>query len=266
MDPCAFVRLTVDQLLLKLPAVPRPSSSAGVYPSNSPCFCTLTLQDHPSSLSRTALLPLACASGPAAAAAHADPVVLSLDADAVRRLSARPAAELVVSVHAGPTGTTCGMGASRALGRVRVAVDVARAAAGETVVARDGWVDVGKPASGPSAAPRASARAQIHMVVRAEPDPRYVFQFGGEPECGPVVYQVPGGAARGGQRQPVFTCRFSAGRRAARSRLVFSLACCLPDTHFCVPLATFSSICLLVQLSLSSRCQYFVWSSFIVWI
>ncbi|PWZ31727.1 hypothetical protein Zm00014a_024808 [Zea mays] len=102
------------------------------------------------------------------------------------------------------------------------------------------------------------------MVVRAEPDPRYVFQFGGEPECGPVVYQVPGGAARGGQRQPVFTCRFSAGRRAARSRLVFSLACCLPDTRFCVPLAIFSSICLLVQLSLSSLCQYFVWSSFIV--
>lgn len=222
MDPCAFVRLTVDQLLLKLPAVPRPSSGAGVHPSSSPCFCTLTLPDHPSSLSRTALLPLASsasASGPGAApaAAHADPVVLSLDADAVRRLSARPA-ELVVSVHAGPTGSSCGVSASRALGRVRVAVDVARAAAGETVVARDGWVDVGKPAS--SSAPAAAARAQIHMVVRAEPDPRYVFQFGGEPECGPVVYQVPGGAVGGGQRQPVFTCRFSAGRRAARSRLV----------------------------------------------
>jgi hypothetical protein len=226
MDPCAFVRLTVDQLLLKLPAVPRPSSGAGVHPSNSPCFCTLTLQDHhPSSLSRTALLPLAssAASGPgAAAAAYADPVVLSLDADAVRRLSARPA-ELVVSVHAGPTGSSCGVSGFRALGRVRVAVEVARAAAGETVVARDGWVDVGKPASSgsSSAAAAVSARAQIHMVVRAEPDPRYVFQFGGEPECGPVVYQVPGGAAgRGQQRQPVFTCRFSAGRRAARSRLV----------------------------------------------
>jgi hypothetical protein len=223
MDPCAFVRLTVDQLLLKLPAVPRPSSGAGVHPSNSPCFCTLTLQDHPSSsLSRTALLPLAsasAASGPGAAAAYADPVVLSLDAEAVRRLSARPA-ELVVSVHAGPTGSSCGVSASRALGRVRVAIDVARAAAGETVVARDGWVDVGKPASSASSS-AVSVRAQIHMVVRAEPDPRYVFQFGGEPECGPVVYQVPGGAAGGGQqRQPVFTCRFSAGRRAARSRLV----------------------------------------------
>lgn len=220
MDPCAFVRLTVDQLLLKLPAVPRPSSGAGVHPSSSPCFCTLTLQDHPSSLSRTALLPLASASAASGAAAYADPVVLSLDADAVRRLSARHA-ELVVSVHAGPKGSSCGVSASRALGRVRVAIDVARAAAGETVVARDGWVDVGKPAASSAPVAAASARAQIHMVVRAEPDPRYVFQFGGEPECGPIVYQVPGGAAGGGQqRQPVFTCRFSAGRRATRSRLV----------------------------------------------
>ncbi|KAL6845133.1 hypothetical protein ACP4OV_024628 [Aristida adscensionis] len=214
MDPCAFVRLTVDQLLLKLPSVPRPNSGAGVHPSTSPCFCTLHLQDGPASLSRTAPLPLASASGAGAAAAHGDPVVLSLDAEAVRRLSARPA-ELVVAVHAGQTGSTCGMSAGRALGRVRVAVDVARAAAGEAVVARDGWVDVGKPASSSSGG---AARAQIHMVVRAEPDPRYVFQFGGEPECGPVVYQVPGGAAGGGQRQPVFTCRFSAGRRVTRTR------------------------------------------------
>ncbi|VAH63563.1 uncharacterized protein LOC119268898 [Triticum dicoccoides] len=218
MDPCAFVRLTVDQLLLKLPAVPRPSSgAAGVHPSTSPCFCTLHLQDHPSSLSRTAPLPLASACLPGGACGG-DPVVLSLDAAAVQKLSGRPV-ELVVTVHAGQskgsTSTGCGVGASRALGKVRVAVDVARAAAGETVVARDGWVDVGKPAS-------SAARAQIHMLVRAEPDPRYVFQFGGEPECGPVVYQVPGGSAGGGQRQPVFTCRFSAGRRAARTRSLTS--------------------------------------------
>ncbi|XP_051225938.1 uncharacterized protein [Lolium perenne] len=214
MDPCAFVRLTVDQLLLKLPAVPRPSSgAAGVHPSTSPCFCTLHLHDQPSSLARTAPVPLANACFPHGAGG---PVVLSLDAAAVQRLSGRPA-ELVVTLHAGKsTGSAgCGaVGARRALGRVRVPVDVGRAAAGETVVARDGWVDVGKPAS--------AARAQIHMLVRAEPDPRYVFQFGGEPECGPVVYQVPGGGAGGGQRQPVFTCRFSAGRRAAMTRSLTS--------------------------------------------
>ncbi|KAG8055490.1 hypothetical protein GUJ93_ZPchr0001g32716 [Zizania palustris] len=216
MDPCAFVRLTVDQLLLKMPAVPRPSFGAGVHPSTSPCFCTLHLQDHPSagSLSRTVRLPLASASpGPVVDAG--EPVVISLDAAAVQRLSARPA-ELVVSVHVGQKGSACGMSAGRALGRVRVPVDVARATSGEAVVARDGWLDLGKPAS---AGASSHARAQIHMVVRAEPDPRYVFQFGGEPECGPVVYQLPGGGAgAGGQRQPVFTCRFSAGRRATRTR------------------------------------------------
>uniref|UniRef100_A0A0D9V5G0 DUF1005 domain-containing protein n=1 Tax=Leersia perrieri TaxID=77586 RepID=A0A0D9V5G0_9ORYZ len=225
MDPCAFVRLTVDQLLLKLPSVPRPTTgAAGVHPSTSPCFCTLHLQDyhHPSSsgsLSRTtAQLPLASSESPAANGG--EPVVISLDAAAVQRLSSSARhAELVVSVHAGQKGggtTACGMGAGRALGRVRVPVDVVRAAAGETIVARDGWVDVGKPTA-------SAAAARIHMVVRAEPDPRYVFQFGGEPECGPVVYQVPGGAAAGGQqRQPVFTCRFSAGRRATRTRSLTS--------------------------------------------
>lgn len=92
MDPCAFVRLTVDQLLLKLPSVPRPSSgAAGVHPSTSPCFCTLHLQDHPSagSHSRTAQLPLASSESPGPVAAR-EPVVISLDAAAVQRLSARP--------------------------------------------------------------------------------------------------------------------------------------------------------------------------------
>ncbi|XP_066346359.1 uncharacterized protein [Miscanthus floridulus] len=120
-------------------------------PSERRALLERLVQDHPSSsLSRTALLPLACASaasGPGAAAAYGDPVVLSLDAEAVRRLSARPA-ELVVSVHAGPTGSSCGVSASRALGRVRVAIDVARAAAGETVIARDGWVTAELPVYG----------------------------------------------------------------------------------------------------------------------
>jgi hypothetical protein len=49
--------------------------------------------------------------------------------------------------------------------------------------------------------------AQMHLTVRSEPDPRYVFQFGGEPECSPVVFQIQGNI-----RQPVFSCKFSADR------------------------------------------------------
>ncbi|KAJ6337706.1 hypothetical protein OIU76_007396 [Salix suchowensis] len=53
--------------------------------------------------------------------------------------------------------------------------------------------------------------------VSAEPDPRFVFQFDGEPECSPQVFQIQGNI-----RQPVFTCKFSfrttTGDRNQRSR------------------------------------------------
>ncbi|KAG5555082.1 hypothetical protein RHGRI_012572 [Rhododendron griersonianum] len=41
-------------------------------------------------------------------------------------------------------------------------------------------------------------------VLQAEPDPRFVFQFDGEPKCSPQVFQIQGSI-----RQPVFTCKFS---------------------------------------------------------
>nr|XP_016498105.1 PREDICTED: uncharacterized protein LOC107816876 [Nicotiana tabacum] len=57
---------------------------------------------------------------------------------------------------------------------------------------------------------------KLHLNVKAEPDPRFVFQFDGEPECSPQVFQVNGNV-----KQPVFTCKFSFknnGDRNLRSR------------------------------------------------
>ncbi|KAK6159180.1 hypothetical protein DH2020_006494 [Rehmannia glutinosa] len=57
---------------------------------------------------------------------------------------------------------------------------------------------------------------KLHLNVRAEPDPRFVFRFDGEPECSPQVVQVNGNV-----KQPVFTCKFSfrnSGERILRSR------------------------------------------------
>ena len=56
------------------------------------------------------------------------------------------------------------------------------------------------------------------MNVRAEMDPRFVFQFDGEPECSPQVFQVNGNV-----KQAVFTCKFgfrNGGERNLRSRCV----------------------------------------------
>ncbi|KAG6471195.1 hypothetical protein ZIOFF_072296 [Zingiber officinale] len=217
MDPCPFLRLVVESLALKLPPVAK-IAVPGVHPSSTPCFCSIHLQDFPA---LTAPLPLAL--GPTSSGANmidvaaatfvaSSRVVISLDPAALQRMSKRPAI-LTVVVYAGRSGKyACALASGRRLlGQVRVAVDL-EATAGRAAVVQSGWVSMG---SGQGA-------ARLHLVVRTEPDPRFVFQFGGEPECSPVVYQIQGEGGSGGSgiiRQPVFSCRFSAARRRAdRSR------------------------------------------------
>ncbi|WOL14616.1 hypothetical protein Cni_G23396 [Canna indica] len=223
MDPCPFVRLIVESLLLKLPAISKPAGP-GVHPSSSPCFCSLQLQDCPSSSPATTPLPIAAdptsttnlMEAPASSAAASAPVVISLDPATLQRLAGKRAS-LAVSVYMGRTGSTCGFSSGRLLGRVRVAVDLETAPARPTVV-QSGWVSVG---TGRTA-------ARLHLVVRSEPDPRFVFQFGGEPECSPVVYQIQGnggGRAHSGCiRQPIFSCRFSVDRRRNTRSMSLSMA------------------------------------------
>lgn len=78
------------------------------------------------------------------------------------------------------------------LGRVSLPLDLCGAESRSCVI-HNGWVGVGDNNKG----------WKLHVTVRAEPDPRFVFQFGGEPECSPQVFQVQGRV-----RQAVFTCKF----------------------------------------------------------
>ncbi|KAM0938211.1 hypothetical protein DsansV1_C23g0175841 [Dioscorea sansibarensis] len=204
MDPCPFVRLIVESLALKLPPVSKPAGP-GVHPSTNPCYCTITFPECPSS-SRHAPLPLASDESSLVAGQYSSRVVFSLDPAAVQRLEGKPAAAvaaLTVAVHVGRRGSTCGMGGGRMLGKVRVEVELGTEV-GEAVVRR-GWVPVG------------TSGALLHVIVRTEPDPRFVFQFGGDPECSPVVFQVQGGGNLA-VRQPVFSCRFSNDRQWSTTR------------------------------------------------
>ncbi|MQM01901.1 hypothetical protein Taro_034660 [Colocasia esculenta] len=224
MDPCPFVRLIIESLALKLPPVTSKPAGSGVHPSNSPCFCTLQLQNlssSPTSSSagslKTVPLPLSSDSSTADAAAAAlsppssSHVVFNLDPTVLQRVSGKPAT-LSVSVYSGRTGSTCGFSSGRLLGRVKVSVDL-EAALVRPLMLQSGWVTVGKEtvASGPL--PR------LHLVLRSEPEPRFVFQFEGEPECSPVVYQIHNGGGGGSLRQPAFSCKFSADRRSTTRSL-----------------------------------------------
>ncbi|KAJ3670946.1 hypothetical protein LUZ60_008372 [Juncus effusus] len=209
MDPCPFVRLTIDSLLLKLPSITRSMNLTGIHPTTTPCFCTLSLLDLSPSLSKSSPLPLSSPLNPDVSPSCPS-ISFILEPTMLQKLSSRPA-ELAISVFTGRQSSgTCGLAPARAIGRIRVNIDVQKAVS-QTLVACNGWVNLG------------GHGAQLHMVVRAEPDPRFVFQFGGEPECSPVVFQIQGNWAGSGRSgcamQPVFSCRFNLDRRrSTRSR------------------------------------------------
>ncbi|CAA0829197.1 Protein of unknown function (DUF1005 [Striga hermonthica] len=185
MDPCPFVRLIVESLSLKIPSAAGPAGS-GVHPAATPCYAQIKLKKFPS---QTALVPLPLAApseSPSAAGFHLGP-------DALRTLSS---VALKISVFTGRTGRTCGITRGKPMGSVRVRVDLGQAQT-RPAVCQNGWLKLGGD----------GAAAALHVKVRSEPDPRFVFQFGGEPEVSPVVFQIQGNI-----RQPVFSCKFSADR------------------------------------------------------
>eukprot|EP00262_Sarcandra_glabra_P010043 TRINITY_DN24906_c0_g1_i1.p1 TRINITY_DN24906_c0_g1~~TRINITY_DN24906_c0_g1_i1.p1 ORF type:complete len:437 (+),score=20.96 TRINITY_DN24906_c0_g1_i1:304-1614(+) len=212
MDPCPFVRILVGNLALKIPVAAKPARS-GVHPSASPCFCKIRLKNFPL---QTATVPLIPPENPypdgqtqtLAATFH-------LNRADIEKLAGKSIFKgrtcLKVAIYTGRRGTTCGVNSGRLLGKVSVPLDLAGTES-RACVFQNGWVSVGKDSKG--------ASAQMYMSVKAEPDPRFVFEFDGEPECSPQVFQVQGNI-----RQPVFTCKFSfrsCGDRNMRSRSVQS--------------------------------------------
>lgn len=212
MDPCPFVRLSISNLALKIPIATKPALSV-VHPSSSPCFCKIKLKNFPL---QTAIVPCLlpenqlteCQFHTVAASFHLNK--LDLERLAGKSLFAGKL-NLKIAIYTGRRGTTCGVSSGRLLGKVSVPLDLSGTECKASVF-HNGWIKVGKEAKDSS--------AQFHLNVKAEPDPRFVFQFDGEPECSPQVFQLQGNI-----RQPVFTCKFSfrsTGDRNQRSR---SLQC-----------------------------------------
>ncbi|KAE8714125.1 putative Derlin-3 [Hibiscus syriacus] len=100
-------------------------------------------------------------------------------------------------------GHTCGVSSGKLVGRVQVTMDLGLSQIRPSVF-QNGWMKLGSESE--------KTTAKLHLTVKTEPDPRFVFQFGGEPECSPVVFQIQGNI-----RQPVFSCKFSADRSRSRS-------------------------------------------------
>ncbi|KAJ0025836.1 hypothetical protein Pint_08578 [Pistacia integerrima] len=214
MDPCPFVRLSVGNLGLRIPVAAKPARSV-VHPSSSPCFCKIKLKGFPV---QTAVVPFVPSENSfpdnqlqtMVASFHLSKT--DLDKLAVKSIFSAKIF-LKISIYTGRRGTTCGVNSGKLLGKVSVPLDLAGTES-KACVFHNGWISVGKEAKGSS--------SQFHLNVKAEPDPRFVFQFDGEPECSPQVFQIQGNI-----KQPVFTCKFSfrnTGDRNQRSRSLQSEA------------------------------------------
>uniref|UniRef100_A0A6N2L3L3 DUF1005 domain-containing protein n=1 Tax=Salix viminalis TaxID=40686 RepID=A0A6N2L3L3_SALVM len=192
MDPCPFQRILVGNLALRFPVSSKPSLLS------LKCFCKIKLKNFPT---QKAMIPLVTSQN-----RNQNPEINSLSnslaacysldkAKIDNFLSCKKPNSLEIEVYSRDDGATCGLKDGKLLGKVTVPLDL-RKAESRSCVMHNGWIDIGGNKKGES--------TQFYLCVRVEPDPRYVFQFGGDPECSPQVFQVQGSA-----RQAVFTCKFS---------------------------------------------------------
>ncbi|XP_027360875.1 uncharacterized protein LOC113869000 [Abrus precatorius] len=192
MDPCPFVRILVGNLAVKSPASSKPSFSGKVHPSSSPLFCAIKLKGVDYRGSNVATVPLISETE-----SHPHTLAASFDLSKAQILKASKKPQIQISVYKGRSTTSCGFSSAKLLGKISVPLDLTIADT-RPCMFHNGWHALAKNTC------HNSPPQLLHFTVRAEPDPRFVFRFDGEPECSPQVFQV-----KGDVKQPVFTCKFS---------------------------------------------------------
>ncbi|KAJ9175059.1 hypothetical protein P3X46_013643 [Hevea brasiliensis] len=197
MDPCPFLRILVGNLALKFPPASR-SSFSGV----SSCFCKIKLKNFPT---QHATIPLLnqhkqeqSKNPESNYISNSLAACFNLDKSQIEKFSSsKKPKSLNIEIYTCEDGFRCGWKDGKLLGRVTVPLDMKRAES-RPYALHNGWIGIGGKNK------KGSSMVEFCLSVNAEPDPRYVFHFGGEPECSPQVFQVQGSA-----RQAVFTCKFS---------------------------------------------------------
>lgn len=201
MDPCPFVRILVGNLALKFPTVTsKPSFLSRIHPSSSSCYCKIKLKSFPDEIATVPLVQdeTTPANGNLS---HSLAACFNLNKAQIDKIleksksskSNNGVISLRVDVYTGSNGMSC-VTTDKLLGRVSVPLDL-RGAESRPSVIHNGWAGIGENKKG--------SQAQLYLTVKSEPDPRFVFQFDGEPECSPQVFQVQGSV-----KQAVFTCKF----------------------------------------------------------
>ncbi|CAN8258739.1 unnamed protein product [Cochlearia groenlandica] len=230
MDPCSFVRIIVGNLTVRFP-----SSSSSSEPSVSTayapnCYCKIRFKSFPRQIVSVPVTfrteseseTTRCSGNISTVAA-----CFSLSKIQIEAYLKKPKWSIlsIETYSRGNNdgvsgGASCGLATAseKLLGRFEFPLDL-KSAETKTCLAHNGWVALGSKGRGKSngwvalgskGRGKAGSDPELHVSVRVESDPRFVFQFDGEPECSPQVFQV-----QGNTKQAVFTCKF--GSRSSSS-------------------------------------------------
>ncbi|KAH6813460.1 hypothetical protein C2S51_022478 [Perilla frutescens var. frutescens] len=193
MDPCPFVRIAIGNLGLNFPQKSH-LSSLSFYSKSK-------LKGFPSQLSD---IPFLASDAAVDTRIHACFTLSKPELEKLQAKCCRLKIEIYKRTNTNSHGFFKSSG-NKLLGCVLVHLDfksILLENINRASPIQNGWVPINGGASD----------VKLHMNVRAEPDPRFVFQFDGEPECSPQVFQINGNV-----KQPVFTCNFTF-RNCTKSR------------------------------------------------
>jgi hypothetical protein len=202
MDPQAFIRLSVGSLALRIPKVLINSTSKSNEKKNfsSQCSCEIKLRGFPVQTTSIPLMP----SLDAAPDHHSISTSFYLEESDLRALLTpgcfySPHAHLEISVFTGKKSLNCGVGGKRQqIGMFKLEVGP-EWGEGKPMILFNGWISIGKT--------KRDGAAELHLKVKLDPDPRYVFQFEDVTTLSPQIVQL-----RGSVKQPIFSCKFSRDR------------------------------------------------------
>ncbi|KAK3430221.1 hypothetical protein EUGRSUZ_E01747 [Eucalyptus grandis] len=203
MDPQAFIRLSIGSLGLRIPGSTLNSVKSGIQPFASSCLCEIRLRGFPA---QTLTIPLV-SSPEATPDCQSIASSFYLEESDLKALTATGCfyssqAYLEISVFTGRKGSHCGVGNKRQqLGTFKLEVSP-EWGEGKPVILYNGWIGIGK-----SKLDSGKPGAELHLRVKLDPDPRYVFQFEDVTRLSPQIVQLQGSI-----RQPIFSCKFSQDR------------------------------------------------------
>ncbi|KAK9273683.1 hypothetical protein L1049_018595 [Liquidambar formosana] len=203
MDPQAFIRLSIGSLGLRIPGAALNGAKSGIHAFSSPCLCEIRLRGFPV---QTSSVPLV-SSPEATPDFHSIATSFDLEESDVKALLApgcfyTPHACLEIAVFTGRKGSHCGVGIKRQqIGtfKLEVGPDWAQR---KSATLFSGWIGIGK-----NSQESGKPGAELHLRVKLDPDPRYVFQFEDKTTLSPQIVQLQGTI-----KQPIFSCKFSRDR------------------------------------------------------